>query len=566
MRNLTIMICMALAACTLTTRPVAPVASEKNEAAELPVAERDTGFLYMAAERAILNGRPELAIRFLTALVEKDPSALRPRIQLVELLLRKQQITEAEKHVNALLAMHDLPPDIARKVRVLRARTLAASGKNDMAITVLQPLLKASPNAYSIRLTLIQLLAAEERYSEAHDIIREGIKIGTHPQLYHIEAELYLRQGKLKEAEMALRAMKKQAPDQAGPVLLLSRMARQQGKMMEAEEILRTFLSRHPGALSVSNALGRMLVQQGRNREAIAIYEDISRRTGNHPEVLIALGLLYYQQKDYARAVATFRKVLTKSPSNKARFYLAASLEASGKNDEAAGIYRQIKRDTASYLEARLRLAAIELQAGRVRAAIVSLRKIIKAFPGAASAYTMLSAALLQQKKYRELLAQTEVPMGLEKPPVQLMFNRAAAYEGLKQYGNAIALLKKLFTIEPDNPEALNFLGYIYAEQGAHLDEAEGLIRRALQRKPGNGYYLDSMAWVYFKRGDYGKALEFQHRAVRKIPDDPIMQEHLGDILWKAGKADAARRAWKKTLRLGHDNPGLIRKKIGSGL
>jgi len=555
-----------LVSCMSAAPPPTPAASGKPVPVQTPISEMDTDFLYMAAEDAVQNNKPALAVRFLEALVSKDKSAVLPRIQLAELLLRHGQVREAKKQVDALLEMPGISPRNMTKARILNTQVLAANGENYAAIKILQQLLRQAPESFTTRMMLIRLMEKEGRFDEAHRIIHAGIKTGSYIQLYHIDAELYMHQGKLKKAKQALEKLRKLAPDQPGPVLMLSRLAVRQRDIIEAESVLRTFLSRHPEALSVGNALGRLLVQQKRGKEAIIIYEDISRRIGENTEVLTALGLLYYQQNDYHHAADRFREALSKRPANKARFYLAASLEAMGKKAEAKKIYRQIKHDTASFTDAQLRLAAMDLQARRINAALSRLRTVIRESPSAEKAYVLLSSTLLEQKKYRQLLAETEAALALPKVSVQLLLNRAAAFEGLKQYEEAANQIKKLFIIDPDNAEALNFLGYLYAEQGAHLDEAESLILRALKQKPGNGYYLDSLAWVHYKRGKYNKALTFQRKAVRKIPDDPIIQEHLGDILWKGGKLDAARTAWKKAIRLGHEDLDLIRKKISSGL
>jgi len=566
-----IMTSMLLVSCTAVAPPPAPAASGKpapgkSTQIQVPISEMDTDFLYLAAEQAIQNNNPALAIRFLKVLVGKDPASVIPRIQLAELLLRHGQIQGAEKHVDMLLGMHGMPPESMSKARLLHAQILTINGKHSDAIRVLKQLLKEKPESFTARIMLIRLMEKEERFDEAHRIIHEGIKSGSNIQLYHIDAELYMRQGKLEKAKQALEKLRKLVPDQSGPSLMLSRLALRQGDIIEAESVLRSFLAGHPRNLSVSNALGRLLVQQKRSKEAIVIYENISRQVGENSEVLIALGLLYYQQSNYHHAADRFRKALSKHPSTQARFYLAASLEAMGKKNEAKKIYRQIKHNTASYTDAQLRLAAMDLQAERTDAALTRLRTIIRENPEVENAYALLSSALLHQKKYRQILTETEAALALPKVSVQLLFNRAAAFEGLKQYEKAAGQIKKLFVIEPGNIEALNFLGYLYAEQGVYLDEAEELILRALKQKPGNGYYLDSLAWVHYKRGDYNKALSFQRKAIGKIPDDPIMQEHLGDILWKAGKSDAARATWKKALRLGHENSDLIRKKIGTGL
>ena len=556
---------MALVACAPAVQPSATSTREHRQQ-QAHVSEMDTGFLYLAAEQAVQKGNPELAIRFLEALVRKDASAVKPRIRLTELLLQTGHPQQAKKHLDVLLGMRGLPPETSGKIHILHAQHLTLSGKKTDAIQTLREALRETPDAFSTRLMLIQLLAGEKRFDEAHQTIREGLKLNVHPQLYQLDAELYMREGQPKKAEQSLRAMLKLVPDEAGPVLMLGRLAVSQKDMIKAEEILREFLAHHPESLVVSNALGRLLVQQGRGKEAIAIYEDISHRTGEHPEILTALGLLYYQQKNYDHAIATFRKVLIKRPDNQGRFYLAASLEAVKKNAEAAKLYRQIKRGSPNYTDAQLRLVAMDMQAGKAAAALRRLRQLIKEHPKLAEAYTMLSAVLLQQKKHHRLLDETEPALQLAKVPAQLLFNRAAAYEGLKQYGKAANQLRKLFIIEPNNAEALNFLGYVYAEQGIRLNEAEDLIRRALKQKPDDGYYLDSLAWVYYKRGEYSKALGFQQKAVRKIPDDPVMQEHLGDILWQANQHEAARSAWKQALKLGHEEAGRVQKKISKGL
>jgi len=565
-RTLILISSTLLVSCMAATPPPTPATSGKPVQIQTPISELDTGFLYLAAEDALQNNNPALAIRFLEALVSKDKSAIHPRIQLAELFLQHGQPKKAQKQVDALLGMRGLAPEIVEKIRLLHARILTMNGKHAEAIQILQQMLKKNSESFTARMLLIRLMEKEGRFDAAHRIIHQGLRSGAYIQLYHIDIELYMHQGELKKARRSLEALHKLTPDQSGPVLMLSRLALRQKDIIEAEEVLRKFLAGHPGSLSVSNALGRLLVQQKRGREAVAVYEDISRKTGGNTGVLTALGLLYYQQGDYRHAADRFRQVLDKHASSQARFYLAASLEAMGKKTEAEKIYRQIRHDSASYTDAQLRLAAIDLQAGQTDAALSRIRSVIRGTPKAGNAYALLSSALLHQKKYRQLLLETETALGLAEVPVQLLFNRAAAFEGLKQYEKAAEQIRKLFVIEPDNIEALNFLGYLYAEQGIRLDEAKALILRALKQRPGNGYYLDSLAWVHYKRGEYNKALSLQRKAVGAIPDDPVMEEHLGDILWKTGKPDAARAAWKKSLGLGHEHANIIRQKIDTGL
>jgi len=530
------------------------------------IAHMDPEFLYLAASQAIESGNPSLAIGFLKALTEKDQQAVLPRLQLAELLLQSGRAGEARKHIKALLAMPDVAAEYRNKVQLLDVRMLVLDGKQDKAISKLQNMLHDTPAAYPLRLMLVRLLTREKRFAEAHRSIQNGLKLRLHPQLYHIDAQLYIQQGKLGKAEKSLKSLIKIEPDAVGPVLMYSQLVLRQKKPIKAENLLRHFLVRHPESLSVSNALGRLLVDQGRSKEATRVYEDIAERSGGNPDVLIALGLLHFQQQSFAKAAASFRKALKQRKDARATFYLAASVESLGDKDTARELYSSLKKGDENFTAAQLRMAALDLLANRNDAAIKSLHNIIHDKPNAGKAYALLSAALMRKKAFKQLIEETEPALALSKVPTQLLFNRAAAFEGLKQFSQAAGQIKQLFSIDPNNIEALNFLGYLYAEQGIRLDEAEKLIRRALDKRPDNGYYLDSLAWVHFKRSEYTKALLVQRKAVDIVPDDPIMREHLGDILWKSGKTDEARSAWKKAVQLGHDSSHLMQQKIAQGM
>jgi len=189
-----------LVSCMAATPPSTPATAGKPVPVQTPISEMDTDFLYMAAEDAVQNNKPLLAIRFLEALVNKDKSAVLPRIRLAELLLRHGQTLKAKKQVEILLGMPGMPPERMTKIRILNAQVLTANGENSTAIKILQRLLRQAPESFATRMMLIRLMEKEGRFDEAHQIIHAGIKTGSHIRLRHIDAELYIHQGKLKEA------------------------------------------------------------------------------------------------------------------------------------------------------------------------------------------------------------------------------------------------------------------------------------------------------------------------------------------------------------------------------
>lgn len=573
------MLCLALGACSTLSQtgaperaaPTKPAQSQQKapERTQVPLSELSPDFLYLAGEDAIEHGRVDLAVRFLEALVAKDPEAVVPRIQLGGLLLHQEKGKAALKQLEAALKHEkELAPAIADNAHLLYARALVATGQKERAVNQLKGLLAQNPDRLHIRLMEARLLADTGNLDDALQVIHQGVKRKDAPALRQLQAEIYIRQNKLKQAEAVLKQMRKLAPDSQVAVLMQSQLAIRQHDSVKAEYILRSFLAANPSALRIGNALGRLMVQENRTKEAIQIYKGIAAKTGDNPGVLSALGLLYYKEKMYKQAVSTFEQILEKNPDAPVRFYLAASFEANGQDDRAARIYAQISSDDQDYPAAQLQLAGMEFRADKRDTAANRLLALIKTYPMLSDAYNMLSSIRVSQKRYTLLLKESEPALTLKQVPNNLLFNRAVAFEELKQYDDAEQSLRLIISRDPNHTEALNFLGYMYAEQGIKLEEAESLVQRALEKKPDDPYYLDSLAWVYYKRADYAHALKVQQKAVSKEPKDATMQEHLGDILWESGQDDAAKKAWSRAIGLSHDKKekARLKQKLTKGL
>jgi len=540
-----------------------------NKAPSTPLSQMSEDFLYLSAQNAIHHGQQELAVQFLTALVKKNPDARAPRMQLAEMLLRSNRVDQAIVHIDAVLGKRKASSATTSEEAypyILRARALVLSKKVDEAQVILSTLLANQPGLLDARLFHISLLIGMKKLSDAHFSIIAGLRDHETVELRKIQADLLMRQNRLDEAIQALEAMQKLDRNNESPVLLLSQIALKQKKKARAESLLRDYIEEHPDAIHVRNALGRMLVQSGRPLEAVSIYKGLVRDTGGTIDALSSLGLLYFQLKDYESAAKQFRKALKNSPNDQSRFYLAASLEATKQPEKAKKLYLEIEKTSVVYVDAQLRLAGLELANDHINAAEKRIKSIIANFSDTADAYLLLSSIYLNQEKYQQLLDETEFALGLPEVPSRLFFNRAVAYEHFKRHDDVESSLTQLLSIDPKNPEALNFLGYVYAERGIKLIKAETLILRALEQKPNDGYYLDSLAWVYFQRGEYAKAIKTQTEAIKKIKDDPVMFEHMGDMFWKSKKPEKARNNWKKALQFKHAKPEKIRKKITEGL
>ncbi len=168
--------------------------------------------------------------------------------------------------------------------------------------------------------------------------------------------------------------------------------------------------------------------------------------------------------------------------------------------------------------------------------------------------YLLLGIAHSQFKDYEKSIDYLRKARQLNPDDDMIVFQLGASYERNKNWFRAVYYLRKAIKINPENAEALNYLGYMFAEKGIKLNEATFMIDKALEIEPENGYFVDSLGWVYYQKGLLDKALQELERAIELLKkegeDDPIIREHLGDVYYKKGNFAEAKKQWEISISL----------------
>jgi tetratricopeptide (TPR) repeat protein len=151
----------------------------------------------------------------------------------------------------------------------------------------------------------------------------------------------------------------------------------------------------------------------------------------------------------------------------------------------------------------------------------------------------------LMAEELEALLAQSRT----DDEKSSVLFMSGAMYERQKRYDEAESAFRKVLELDPDNSSAMNYLGYMFADRNVKLEEALQLIKRALEYDPANGAYLDSLGWVYYRMDRLPEAEETLLIAAQKVPRDPVVHDHLGDVYFGSGKLREAIAQWKVSLR-----------------
>ena len=131
-----------------------------------------------------------------------------------------------------------------------------------------------------------------------------------------------------------------------------------------------------------------------------------------------------------------------------------------------------------------------------------------------------------------------------------LLYRRGSSYERLGDYFNADKDLLYALKIDPDDSYALNYLAYSWLERNHKIDEAIIMLEKAYESNSDDPYIIDSIGWAYYLVNDFKKAEKFLRRAVQLMPDDPIVNDHYGDILWKLDRKIQARYFWSMVLKM----------------
>ena len=161
-------------------------------------------------------------------------------------------------------------------------------------------------------------------------------------------------------------------------------------------------------------------------------------------------------------------------------------------------------------------------------------------------------------KYYSEILKELDNQSNLY---AKILYRRGGSYERIGNYKKADDDLLNSLNINSNDPYVMNYLGYSWLERNINIKEAFILLEKANKKKKDDPYITDSIGWAYYLTGNFNKAEKFLRKAVLLMPDDPIVNDHYGDILWKLNRKIEARYFWKSVLKL-EDTEADMRNKI----
>jgi tetratricopeptide (TPR) repeat protein len=376
---------------------------------------------------------------------------------------------------------------------------------------------------------------------------------------------LYIGAHDLAKAIEALEKAYAIEPENRGVLLDLGLLYEETGQPALALACFYKLLPGHEDDFAVQDKVGQLLITTGRYKEALEHYKRMQTRFKGASELRVRIALAYYELQDYEKATEELKGYLEDKPKDdEARYLLANTLAQAGNASEAIEELQKIPEDSAVYIEALTLKAYLYSQQGLFQQAIRALERALKTQKDNPNLWALLGEIHANVKQYDRAIAALQHANDLDPKNKSHLLSLAFYYDKHGQLGKAEVLVRGYLQTNPNDPDALNFLGYSFAERGIRLDEALSLLTRALALKPDAAYIADSLGWAYFKLGRIEEAIAQLERALRLEPNDPVILEHMGDAYLVHNNPDKALQCYKKALENKPESPEAIEEKIRS--
>ena len=479
-----------------------------------------------------------------------DPDANYVNRKIPILLLK---MGETEKAIGWLQnAIKEQPDTIP--LSLFLANLYAQQDKSEEAITIYDKVLALEPDNEDVQLRLTFLYIQQDQYQKAEDILRKLLKKNDEHYFAHFYLARLLKKTKsykdaANEYEKALSLnWSKDLSYEIGHFYMTH------NRHEDALRIYTSITENDPYDERASLSRIQPLLELNRDDAALADLEQIRLFSRNKPNIDLISAKIFIRKKEPAKARELLIQLSRNTENSEPHYLLALIFFQDEKYASALSHLKLVETKSAIFEESVYLQTRIFKKLNKPDNIIELLQKLITN-PESRSPlfYALLSSAYQEQNKQQEALALLEKAIIIYHKNTQLLFEYGLLLERNGMYRQAMINMEKVIELQPEHAEALNFIGYTWADSNIHLERALEYIKRAMELKPDNGYITDSLGWVYFRMGEFEKAeIELKH-AIDLEPEDPHIYDHLGDVYLALKKKIKALQTYEKAYKMFKD-------------
>ena len=477
---------------------------------DMALKTRDAGVAQRAAMLAVYLKRYEEALTTSKIWVEQEPDSIEARRYLSEQLLRIGDMEQAIVHMEAIKNLGGLAN--------FESFAYSAANMDDKGREVL--------------LEAMSRMLAEYPGDE---------------QLMFSKAVLLEQSGQLEEALQLANQLLVSKKD-INVIVLKVNALKDLLRTDEALVFLESTLEELADKRRLRLIYARMLFEAERLVDAEKQYEQVHQQAPNDSDILFALALISMEQgKDESAKGYLNQMIRFNRRANEAHYYLGSIADKNDKIPQAISEYKMVGPGR-EFLAAQVRIAALLADQDRLDDARAHLENQRANNPDRYNRLVMIEGQLLSERGHEaEFFELLEMVIKKQPENVELLYFRAMTGQSLGRLDVLEQDLLRVIEIDPGNADAMNALGYTLADQTDRHDEALILIERALEIKPNEAAFIDSLGWVQYRLENYKDAVTNLRKALSLFDNDEVAA-HLGEVLWVSGEQQEARNVWQKAL------------------
>ena len=517
-------------------------------------------YYFTEAEIQRSAGNLEKAIVLLKQAIAMDSESIYLKREIATVYLQNKEDENAIKMLEDILKAH--PDDV--KSLILYGGIKQIQKDNEAAIEAYEKVIALDPQQEKVYSLLGGMYLDAGNLDKAKRVFAQLLEHMPESYAGHFFlGRIYAEQGQPQAAEKEFQRTLELRPELLEPRFELLKLYNAQDKKEKIIQMYQEILERDPRNVQAAMELGYYYHSHGRTAEAEEIFKKLGRRSTTEFEVIIKVIQLYIDPKKYDEGLVVIQGMLQAVPDSSELHHIAG-IAFYGKEDNQSALaqFMKVKSDSRFYEDAVIHAAYILSENKQNDKAIKLLSDASQNLPQNAEFKYYLGTFYEEEEQFEKAEALIKEAIQLDPDNAKYYFRLGVVYDKLNKKEASMEAMRKVIAIDPKHSNALNYLGYTYADLGQNLDEAEQLIKEALKYKPDDGYITDSLGWVYYKKGDFGKALKYLQKAVEIVPDDPIMLEHLGDAYLKLKDKANALKCYKKSLQHKEKDKEELEKKI----
>ena len=497
------------------------------------------------------RGDPDKAIEAWKRAADLDPANAGLAVKVATELAKRNEPAEAIRVLKDSIAAAPKEPATYIYLAQVYAKHL---NKPELAMQMAQKAKSVAPDNFDTWAAVYELHLQLGEKSKAAELMEKAIKSPSKDPEFWLGCGGYLRKVFLKDDGSA-------TPEE----------------LLQMEAVFRKAVELKPKDASVLAQAGDFAVLAHKSREALDFYER-AVKLNQAPRDEATKNL----REKYIRALAANNRgaeaiplleQFVRDPSQAQRqdlFELLVELyEQGGQVEKAIEHYKRSLLIDGGEPTNHVNLANMQLRSNKSADAVETLESARQKFRDRPDLTLRLAHALSKAKRHGDAMKMfanvVEESKGRTEAllDAEFYFMWGAAAEQAGNMEKAAELLRKSISLNPETPEAYNYLGYMWVDRGQNVEEGGQLIRKALEMSPDNGAFLDSLGWYYFKAGKFEEARKELLSALEKLQEeDPVVLDHLADACEQLGNHAEAIKHWEHSLKLKSEAAEKISQKI----